>query len=262
MAVKVLVTASLCVDSKWGYVMFEQVQSQKFYLQIVDQIRDLIVEGKLKRGDKLPPERILAQQFGASRAVIREALSALEVLGVIECRRGQGDFIKVDTTEAPINSELMRELLQEHSPREIFEARVEIEPSVAGLAARNATDKDISRLEKQLQKLNALGREAELNPDKIDDYMEEDRKFHLEISRAAHNSVLHDVSASVNLMMKETRWKALKRKNIEKEGNIRQFEIEHTAIFEAIRDRKCNVAREIIRQHIEDIERDLFSESE
>ena len=50
--------------------MFEQVQSQKFYLQIVNQIRDLIAEGKLKKGDKLPPERNLAQQFGASRTVI------------------------------------------------------------------------------------------------------------------------------------------------------------------------------------------------
>jgi GntR family transcriptional repressor for pyruvate dehydrogenase complex len=70
------------------YTMFEQVQSQKFYLQIVNQIRDLIAEGKLKKDDKLPPERALARQFGASRAVIREALSALEVLGIIECRRG------------------------------------------------------------------------------------------------------------------------------------------------------------------------------
>jgi GntR family transcriptional repressor for pyruvate dehydrogenase complex len=238
--------------------MFEQVQSQKFYLQIVSQIRDLIAEGRLGKGDKLPPERTLAQQFGASRAVIREALSALEVLGIIECRRGQGDFIKVDATEASINSELMRELLQEHSPREIFEARVELEPSLAGLAAENATEKDIYRLERQLKKLNALGREAELDPEKIDDYMEEDRKFHLEVARAAHNSVLFDVSASVNLMMKESRWKALKRKNIEKEGNIKQFEVEHTEIFEAIRDRKSDVARAIIREHIEEIAKDLF----
>ncbi len=242
--------------------MFEQVQSQKFYLQIVNQIRDLIAEGKLKKDDKLPPERALARQFGASRAVIREALSALEVLGIIECRRGQGDFIKADATEASINSEVMRELLQEHSPREIFETRVELEPSLAGLAVENAVDKDIYRLERQLEKLNALGREAELNPDKIDDYMEEDRKFHLEVARAAHNSVLFDVYASVNLMMKETRWKALKRKNIEKEGNIRQFEVEHTAFFEAIRDRKSDVARAMIRGHIEDIEKDLFSETE
>ena len=240
--------------------MFEQVQSQKFYLQIVNQTRDLIAEGKLKKGDKLPPERTLAQQFGASRAVIREALSALEVLGIIECKRGQGDFIKVDATEASINSEVMRELLQEHSPREIFEARVELEPSIAGLAAENATEKGIQRLERQLEKLNALGREAEANPEKIDEYMEEDRKFHLELARAAHNSVLFDVYASVNLMMKETRWKTLKRKNIEKEGSIRQFEREHTAIFEAIRDEKPDVARAVIRKHIEDIERDLFND--
>mgnify|MGYP000926775309 FL=1 len=242
--------------------MFEQVQSQKFYLQIVNQIRDLIAEGKLKKGDKLPPERNLAQQFGASRTVIREALSALEVLGLIECRRGQGDFIKVDAAEVSINSEVMRELLQEHSPREIFEARVELEPSLAGLAAENAMDEDIYRLESQLERVNALGQDAEINPERIDDYMEEDRKFHLEVARAAHNSVLFDVYASVNLMMKETHWKALKRKSIEREGNIRLFEREHTAIFKAIRDRKCDVVRVIIRGHIENIEKDLFNETE
>lgn len=242
--------------------MFQLVSSEKFYLQIINQIRDLVANGQLKKGDKLPPERQLALQFGASRPVIREALSALQVLGIIECKRGQGDFIKVDASEASLNSEIIKQLLQEHNPREIFKARVELEPSLADLAAQNATCEDIAKLEKQLLKLNALGREADLDPSKIEDYMEEDRKFHLEIARSASSNFLFDVFASVNLMMKENRWKALKEKNIEKEGSIRQFEIEHTAIFESIRDRKAAVAREIIRKHIQDIETDMFGGAE
>jgi len=242
--------------------MFEQVQSQKFYLQIVNQIRSLIADGELRTGDKLPAERVLAQQFGTSRAAIREALSALEILGLIECRRGQGDFIKVDATEASINSELMRELLQGHSPHEVFIARVEIEPAMAGLSAQNATEEDLDRLKRQLDHLNEIGREALDDPSKIDDYMEEDRRFHLEVSRSSHNSVLFDVSASVNLMMKETHWKILKKRNIEKEGNIGVFEVEHTNIYQAIRDRNPEKARVEMRRHIEAIERDLFGDGE
>lgn len=242
--------------------MFEQVQSQRFYLQIVNQVRQHIAEGKLKAGDRLPPERTLAEEFGASRACIREALSALETLGLVECRSGQGNFIKVDAGEASVNGEVMRELLRSHSPYEIFEARVEIEPSMAALAAEHATGEDIERLARLLEALNRIGREAEADPAKIDEFMEEDRRFHLEISRAAHNSVLFTVSAGVNLMMKEKHWRVLKRKNIEKEGNIRKFEVEHTAIFEAIRDHYADVARARIREHIEDIERDLFDDGE
>ncbi len=242
--------------------MFEQVQSQKFYLQIVNQVRQHIAKGKLKAGDRLPPERTLAEEFGASRACIREALSALETLGIVECRSGQGNFIKVDASEASVNGEVMKELLRSHSPYEIFEARVEIEPSMAALAAEHATDDDLAGLARHLEVLNAIGREAEADPARIDEFMEEDRKFHLEISRAAHNSVLFAVSAGVNLMMKEKHWRVLKRKSIEREGNIRKFEVEHSAIFEAIRNRDASLVRMKIREHIEDIEKDLFDATE
>lgn len=242
--------------------MFEEVRSQKFYLQIVNQIRDLIAIGQLKKGDKLPSERNLAQLFKASRPVIREALSVLEALGILECKQGQGDFIKVDTSECSLNSEIISKLLREHNPCEIFQARSELEPSLASLAAKNASEDDILKLEKQLEILNSLGRESEKDPTKVDEFMEQDRKFHLQIARSAHNSVLFDVYASVNLMMKETRWKLLKRKNVEKEGNIKRFEIEHTAIYDVIRDGKADHARKLIRKHIEDIEIDLFGETE
>ena len=240
---------------------FEQVQSQKIYLQIVNQIRHQIAEGKLKVGDKLPPERIMVQEFGASRPCIREALSALETLGLIECKSGQGNFIKADGVGGSVEGEVLKELLRGHSPYEVFEARLEIEPTLVDLAARRRTSEDIEKLAEHLEKLNALGREAEQEPKKIEDFMEEDRKFHLEIARAAHNSVLFTVSAGVNLMMREKHWKVLKRKSIEKEGNIRKFEREHTAIFNAIHHYNPELARAEMRKHIEDIKQNLFEES-
>ncbi len=237
---------------------FEQVQSQKLYLQIVNQIRKLITSGKLKVGDKLPPERVLVEEFGASRPSIREALSALEALGLIECRSGQGNFIRADGTNGSVEGEVLKELLKSHSPYEVFEARQEIEPTLAEFAAERRTAEDIARISKQLKKLNELGRKVEKDSQKIEDYMEEDRKYHLELARSAHNSVLFTVASGVNLMMKEKAWRVLKRKSLEKEGNIRKFEREHAAIFDAVRRHDAGKAKREMRKHIEDIKQDLF----
>lgn len=240
--------------------MFEQVQSQKYFMQIVNQIRSNIVEGKLKAGDKLPPERVLAEEFGTSRASIREALSALELLGLVASKKGQGNYIRVDGADASIDGELLKGLLKDHNPFEIFESRLELEPSLAGLAAGRATAQEKKKLEKHVKHLNAIGKQLEADPSRIDDYMEEDRKLHLMIGRSAHNSVLFMVSSAVNLMMKEAHWKVLKMRGVGKEGNLRRYSEEHTAIVKAVCDGRPEVARDTMRKHILDLKGDLFDE--
>lgn len=238
--------------------MFKKVKSQKLYLQIVNQIRDLITSGKLKAGDKLPPERVLAEKFGASRASIREAMSALEILGLIESKSSQGNFIKVDVTDASIDGELLKELLRNHSPFEVFETRHKIEPILAAMAAERRTDEDIKKLNACLVRLNTLGSQIEYDLKNIEDYIEEDRRFHLLIARSAHNSVLFTVYSGVNLMLKEKHWKALKRKAMFKEGNIKKFEKEHTEIFNAIYNSNPELANLKMQEHMIGIQKDMF----
>ncbi len=238
--------------------MFKQVRNTRYYLQIVDQIREMIDSGKLKIGDKLPPERTLSEQFGTSRASIREALSALEIIGIVESRSGQGNFIKVNGLEAPIDGEMLKELLRSHSPYEIFEARLELEPNLAALTAERATEKEKAKLSKQVEKLNAIGKKVQEDPANIDAYMEEDRKYHLLIGKYAHNSVLFMVFSGVNLMMNEKHWKILKSKCITKDKNIINYEKEHNAILSAIIEKNANLAKNRIRKHIKGIEKDLF----
>ena len=238
--------------------MFKKVKSQKLYLQIVNQIRNLITSGKLKAGDKLPPERVLAEKFGASRASIREAMSALEILGLIESKISQGNFIKVDITDASIDGELLKELLKNHSPFEVFETRHKIEPILAAIAAERRTDEDIRKLNTCLVRLNTLGLHIEYDLKNTEDYIEEDRRFHLLIARSAHNSVLFTVYSGVNLMLKEQHWKALKRKAIFKEGNIKKFEKEHTEIFNAIYNSNPELANLKMQEHMIGIQKDMF----
>ena len=240
--------------------MFEQVHPQKYYLQIVKQIRNSISEGKLKIGDKLPPERKLAEQFGTSRASIREALSALELLGLVESKSGLGNFIKADGSEGSMDGELLKTLLEDHSAYEIFESRLEIEPSLAALAAERASADEKKKLKELLDNLNSAGRLAKEKPGYVEKYMEEDRKFHLAVGRFAHNSVLFLVFSGLNFMMKEAHWKAMKSKAAGKEGNIHKYEKEHTAICEAIVNGKPEPARNEMFHHIYDLKDDLFDE--
>jgi len=187
-------------------------------------------------------------------------MSALEILGLIESKSSQGNFIKVDGEDTSLDGELFKELLKNHSPYQIFEARCEIEPIIASLAAKRRNKKNIEKMNNCLKKLNNLGQQLKNNPEKIDDYMEEDRKFHLEISRSIDNKVLFTLYCGLNLMLKEEHWKVLKSKCLENEEGIEKFENEHTKIFEAIRNGYSEDASNYARKHLEAIKKSMFDE--
>jgi len=111
-----------------------------------------------------------------------------------------------------------------------------------------------------LIKLNALGRQVESDLKRIDNYMEEDRRFHLIIAQCAQNSVLFIVYSDVNLMLKEKHWKVLKMKTLAKESNIKKFEKEHTEMFHAIREGNAELARINALDHLQYIKGDMFDE--
>lgn len=242
-------------------IVFERLHSQKNYMQIARQIRNMIRDGKLTVGDRLPAERDLVQQFGASRASVREALSALEMLGLVECRGGQGNYIKADGRDGTIDGEMLRTLLQNHDPFEIFEARLEMEPSLAALAAQRATDEERRKLTAHAERLRALGARILSGADAghaVEEYMEEDRKFHLEIGRCSHNSVLFTVFSGVNLMMKEEHWRGMKAKGLADEGNVRSYAVEHEAILAAILARDATAAEREALNHLVVLRETLF----
>jgi len=102
----------------------------------VEQIRKLIKEGKLKPGDRLPLEQVLADQFGTSRTSVREALSALEILGIAERRVGRGNFIIVNDPMSPLYEQEISELEQRENPFELLEARKVLEVEITVLQVK------------------------------------------------------------------------------------------------------------------------------
>jgi len=232
--------------------VFKKVQTQKVYMKIVEQIRDLIKEGRLKPRDKLPSEHILAEKFGTSRPSVREALSALEILGITESRGGKGNFIR-DDLSSPSYEQKFKELEEEESPFELLEARKAVETEIAGLAAEKATKEDIAAVQDSLDKM----RSATTN---ISEVMEFDREFHINIAKAAHNGVLLSIMASLAEGLKEKLWINLKEKSWNIPGCPERYLKEHAEILNAIKNKDSKDASKRMYNHLADVERDLLSE--
>jgi GntR family transcriptional regulator, transcriptional repressor for pyruvate dehydrogenase complex len=163
--------------------MLVSVRVPRVYEQIVAHIERAIFERRLQQGDKLPPERQLTQQFGASRVAVREALRTLELRGLVEVRQGAagGYFIR-DLDARPVCRDLATLLrLGRLTRAHIHEARLAIEPELARLAAQRASEADLKTLRSALD-------EAE-TPSACSPRVA-DGAVHRAIAEAAHTPVL------------------------------------------------------------------------
>ena len=232
--------------------MFNKIQTKKVYMKIVEQIRDLIKEGKLKLGDKLPPEQILAERFGTSRPSVREALSALEILGITESRGGKGNFIK-SNFNPPSYEQNFRELEEEESPFELLEARKALETEIVSLCAKKATKEEMAVLEESLNKMKE-------NIKNIPKVMKIDKEFHINIARAAHNNLLFSMMIYLADLLNEKLWIKMKEKSWSIPGRSQEYLEEHIEIFKTIKNKDSKGARKRMCDHLDGVERDLLSE--
>lgn len=164
--------------------------------EVAEQLRTLMQRGELRPGDRLPPERELAGQFGVSRATIRQALSVLQAVGVVESRVGSGTFTRIPDVHNVTN--LAGALRQaEAGLIEQLELRRIVEPQVAGLAAERAQPADVDLLEQHL----AEQRAHVADPSFID----ADSAFHLAIAEATKNSLLVKMVQGIHELLRESR---------------------------------------------------------
>ena len=233
--------------------IFEKVRTKKVYMEIVEQIQNLIKEGRLKKGDKLPPERVLAEQLGVSRPPLREALAALEILGVIESRGGRGNFI-VNTFGSAYYLQQFKELEQGESPLELLEARKVMEVEVAGLAAERHSPEDIREL-----KSIVGGMEKVVN--NVSEFMELNRRFHLGIAVATNNSVLYQMMKYIVNELNKQLWIKLDEETLVLPGRTEKYFHQHCKILEAIKAKNKIKARKATLHHLVSFETDLFGEN-
>jgi len=202
----------------------------------------LIRDGRLNPGDKLPPERELAEAFGVSRTSVRDAIRVLEMQGMVEPRQGDGTVVRdlsPDSLVSPLASVLARNgrLLTE-----LLDVRKILEPPLAARAAAHASEEDVNKLRAILDRQTEKVRRGELAID-------EDTQFHYMIATAAKNSVVMRVVDVLMDLLRESRERSLQVK-----GRLQKSLAGHRQIFGAIRSRDQAAAEAAMRQHLQEIE--------
>jgi GntR family transcriptional repressor for pyruvate dehydrogenase complex len=226
--------------SSWPPV--EPVRSTRVYLEIVRQIRGLIGDGHLKSGDRLPPERDLAERFRVSRTSVREALRTLESLGLIEIRAGEGAFVREISVEALIEPLALVILTQREVISELYEARRLLEPPIAGLAALRATGEEVGEMARILdeQAREVAARRTGLA---------QDAAFHTAIAHSSHNRAITRIVTALMDVLRETR-----EESLHTPGRPERSHEDHRRILAAIQARDAAGAHRAMLDHLVAVE--------
>jgi GntR family transcriptional repressor for pyruvate dehydrogenase complex len=211
--------------------------------QIAARVISLIGERHLKPGDRLPPERELAQAMGVSRSSLREALRALSLLGVTEMRHGDGTYLTALDPDALMRPFGLVLALSDGQMQELFEARRVIEPELAALAAGRADEETLEALRRCADESAAAVADEEA-------FMRADLELHSLIARAASNSILWHVIGSISGMGIASR-----RRTNPLPGLREQSAEDHRAIVAAIEARDPSAAAAAMLRHLENIQR-------
>ena len=226
-------------------ISFNPVSSKKLYMQIYSQILSEIQSGSFKIGDKLPAERELCEQFGVSRAPIRQALSALELNGIIYSRQGEGVYVK-NTQFTPDRSQSAI-FFNSISPEDMVEVRMNIEPLIVKFAAQRATNEDIEELRRTIEEMEKETKAGVYVP-------ETDEKLHYGIAKASHNDLFINMMAAINNAMKQQEmWKFIRDRTVTRPDYRDVNFKEHQLIIKANEEHNEKEAVEIMTNHMQNL---------
>jgi GntR family transcriptional regulator, transcriptional repressor for pyruvate dehydrogenase complex len=210
--------------------------------------KQMIREGQIRPGERLPNERDLARRLGVSRPSLREAVRALAAMKILDVRHGDGTYV------TSLDPELLAQPLQlilsidSSFILDLFELRRIIEPAAAALAAKRATDEELQALRVELER----GVASQRHPAALVEY---DTTLHRLLHQAAHNPLLVSVSSSLAGLARKSRLRTVRLPE-----NARLTIEEHKAFVEAVCARQPSEAAEAMLRHLERIERQLRGE--
>ena len=221
---------------------FKEITPVRLYESVIEQIMDLIKNNELKPGDKLPPERELAEKLSISRGSLREAFRVLESRGLIKSKPGGGRYIREIRKNGHNSTENIILSLEKSSILELLEAREMFEVKIAEITAQRVTPEDIKSIEKALNKMNE---EEGLKDDKK---TESDTEFHLAIASASHNFVFVNIIKLHLDLLRNTR-----EKTQQIPGRREERWREHQAILQAIKEHNSKKAGEAMLKHLRNV---------
>ncbi|MDR7000124.1 FadR/GntR family transcriptional regulator [Neobacillus niacini] len=226
---------------------YKKIKPKKIYEEVAEAISEMIRSGELKPGDKLDSVQQLAENFQVGRSAIREALTSLRAMGLVEMKQGEGTFIKEFEKEQiafPLSTAI---LMNEEDVTQLLEVRKIIECGAAAAAAKRRTIQQLKTIENALEKMREANGDEELGE-------VADLQFHLAIAEASQNplllSLMNHISGLMGEAVKETR----KVWIYSKQTTTEDLYEKHKAIYQAIKDQQEDEARNRMMEHLENVE--------
>lgn len=212
--------------------------------RMAERLEELILRRTLEPGQKLPSERDLADMFGVSRTVVREATHNLTAKGLLEIRSGKGAYVTGPSTASVVESLtlLLRSMEDGFPIEDLHDIRRILETAIAARAAERASEEDIARLEDILRGMEAEG-EA---PDAVADL---DVEFHRTLAVAAHNPLFEILLDSIGELLV-----AIRRVSFQEEETLNKARYHHHAILDAVKNRDAKLAEQAMSAHLDEAE--------
>lgn len=209
-------------------------------IDLTQKLLAYLAQSDVLPGQRLPGERVLAEQLGVGRNVLREALKLLTVLGFLEVRQGDGTFLTNKTSNLLPRIVEWGLFLGDHSIETLIEARSTLEVSLAGMAAQKATDEDLIKIEQLFDFMVEAANDKD-----IELFTSADIRFHLAIAKASANPVLEGVLVNIRSLMQTWTQKVLNG-----HVNLHESLALHVPILAALKDRNPVAAEEAMRNHM------------
>lgn len=225
---------------------FQKIRPQKIYEKVAEQIKTMIEEGELKPGDKLLSVKDLAEQLNVGRSAVREALSALQAMGLIELRQGEGTFVRQLSPKELLDINYDSILVDMNQLESLLEVRKIIESSYVELAAKR---RDLDDLKSLQEAINMM--ENDLNSDTHGE--EADWLFHYAIAKATKNDMLVYMIENIGDSIKRNT-KANRQILFQKVGTPEILIEEHRNVYQAIADKDGTLAKKLLYDHLHHVE--------
>lgn len=207
--------------------------------QAIVKIKDMILAGELKPGDRLPPEKELSESLGLSRSSLREAVKALEIIHVLDVRRGDGTYVTSLKPEVLLGAlSFVADMHQDASVLELFAVRRILEPAAAAMAATRATPADVARLRSLLAEVG--------EGTSVDALVAHDLVFHRSVCALSGNAYLTSLLDSLSGSTLRARvWRGLTE-----EGSVERTLTEHRAIVDAVESGDAELVSSQVTVHV------------
>ncbi|OCA85647.1 GntR family transcriptional regulator [Bacillus sp. FJAT-27225] len=226
---------------------YKKIKPKKIYEEVAEALHEMIRSGEVRPGDKLDSVQQLAANFQVGRSAVREALSALKAMGLIELRQGEGTFVR-ESVSKDISFPLSTSILMNKKDIEnLLELRKIIETGTASAAALKRSHVHLLNMERALEEMERAHGNEELGE-------QADLHFHFAVAEAADNPMLLNLMGQVSSLMRETMKETRKVWLYSKQTTTEKLYDEHLSIYKAIAAQNPDLSRLLMLEHLDNVE--------